>query len=259
MDLNQDSQAPVPINAPGADALVPEDRAQPEASATAQTVASIPAPAPLGETSSAWGGVRTFVRETVETIALTLVIFLVIRAGVQNFRIEGQSMEPNFHDGQYLLVSKVDYMLGVPQRGDVVVFIAPTNQEKDFIKRVIGLPGETVEIHEGRILINGKALPQNYTVNTGTYNYGPVSVGAEELFVLGDNRNYSSDSHSWGMLPRKDLIGKAWVSYWPPQQWAVIQTPSFADGGDMARATASPPQVTSTQPPQPTTAAYPTN
>jgi signal peptidase I len=259
MDLNQDSQGTVPINAPGGDSLMPDDQGQLGTGASTPTIATISTPAPLEEVPSAWSGVRTFVRETVETIALTLVIFLVIRAGVQNFRIEGQSMEPNFHDGQYLLVSKVDYMLGTPQRGDVVVFIAPTNQEKDFIKRVIGLPGETVEIHEGRILINGKELPQNYTVNTGTYTYGPVSVGPDELFVLGDNRNYSSDSHSWGMLPRKDLIGKAWVSYWPPHQWGVIQTPSFADGGDTARATTAAPPAASPQLPQPTTAAYPAN
>ncbi|MBI5879869.1 MAG: signal peptidase I [Chloroflexi bacterium] len=269
MDLNDDMQAAAPervaaeavgldnpsfASASGlpdmpalTDPVAPPDMAP--AMPSEPSVPAIPVPA------SPWSGARIFIRETVETIALTLIIFLVIRAGVQNFRIEGQSMEPNFHDGQYLLVSKIDYMIGKPQRGDVVVFIAPTNQEKDFIKRVIGLPGETVEIRDGRITINGRELPQNYTVNTGTYSYGPVKVGDEELFVLGDNRNYSSDSHSWGMLPQKDLIGKAWVSYWPPPQWGIIQTPSF---GDVAASPGAPARQT-TPLPGPTIAAYPTN
>ncbi|MCA1553639.1 MAG: signal peptidase I, partial [Chloroflexi bacterium] len=198
---------------------------------------------------SAWGSLRSFIRETLETIALTLVIFVVIRAGVQNFRIEGYSMEPNFHDGQYLLVSKVDYMLHAPERGDVIIFQAPTNMERDFIKRVIGLSGETVEIREGRVFINGQPLPQNYNTNPGTYSYGPVTVGPDQLFVLGDNRNNSSDSHSWGMLPRSDLIGKAWISYWPPQFWSIIQTPSFA--------TSEPVQSVSTPIPTQTREPYP--
>jgi signal peptidase I len=186
------------------------------------------------------GNVRTFLRETLETIALTLIIFVVIRAGVQNFRIEGFSMEPNFHDGQYLLVSKIDYLLHAPERGDVVVFLAPTAKDRDFIKRIIGLPGETVEVREGRVFINNQELVQTYNVNPATYNFGPAVVGEDQLFVLGDNRNNSSDSHSWGMLPRTDLIGKAWISYWPPQQWAVIQTPSFAQGSSPVSAAPSP-------------------
>lgn len=204
-----------------------------------ETVGGAPAPDPYPGTSTvglppgtipapAQSGLRSFLRETLETIALTLIIFVVIRAGVQNFRIEGFSMEPNFHDGQYLLISKVDYILHPPERGDVVVFMSPQDLSRDFIKRVIGLPGETVEIREGKVFINNKELAQNYTVNPGSYNFGPVNVGSDQLFVLGDNRNNSSDSHSWGNLPRSDMIGKAWISYWPPQQWAIIQTPSFA-------------------------------
>jgi signal peptidase I len=187
-------------------------------------------------------GLRSFIRETLETIALTLIIFVVIRAGVQNFRIEGYSMEPNFHDGQYLLISKVDYILHPPERGDVVVFMSPQDLSRDFIKRVIGLPGETVEIREGRVFINNKDLVQNYTVNQGSYNFGPVTVGPDQLFVLGDNRNNSSDSHSLGNLPRTDMIGKAWISYWPPQQWSIIQTPSFAESAPvpLSVATAAP-------------------
>jgi signal peptidase I len=222
-----------------------------------------PSPEPTGESvatpeSSTWSSLRSFFRETLETIALTLVIFVVIRAGVQNFRIEGFSMEPNFHDGQYLLVSKVDYMLHAPERGDVIIFQAPTNLERDFIKRVIGLPGETVEIREGHVYVNGEPLPQNYQTNPGTYTYGPVKVGENELFVLGDNRNNSSDSHSWGMLPQKDIIGKAWISYWPPQEWSIIQTPSFASGAPAPTDTA-PAAPVPTKPGDAYPSAYPSS
>ena len=231
-----------------------------------------PAPAPFAGDGAAeagpapaappaQNGLRSFLRETLETIALTLIIFVVIRAGVQNFRIEGYSMEPNFHDGQYLLISKVDYLLHPPERGDVVVFMSPQDLSRDFIKRVIALPGETVEIREGRVFINNKELVQNYTVNPGSYNFGPVSVGSDQLFVLGDNRNNSSDSHSWGNLPRSDMIGKAWISYWPPPLWAIIQTPSFAANTPAVSTPEATPagSTPATAEPARTTAPYPTN
>lgn len=223
-----------------AEPAVGERAAEPYHGSTAVDLAPASTPAP------SQSGLRSFIRETLETIALTLIIFVVIRAGVQNFRIEGYSMEPNFHDGQYLLISKVDYILHPPERGDVVVFMSPQDLSRDFIKRVIGLPGETVEIREGRVFINTKELVQNYTVNAGSYNFGPVAVGPDQLFVLGDNRNNSSDSHSWGNLPRSDLIGKAWISYWPPHQWAIIQIPSFAESTPVvpAAATSAPARTT---------------
>ena len=201
------------------------------------TMEALPTPAQ----PSFWSGVRAFLRETLETIALTLIIFIAIRTGIQNFRIEGYSMEPNFHDGQYLIVSKVDYWLRSPERGDVIVFVAPTNNERDYIKRVIGLPGETIEIRAGKIFVNGQPLQENYKLNLGSYSWGPQVVGSEQLFVLGDNRNNSSDSHSWGMLPLKEIIGKAWVTYWPPEQWGIVPNASYAaDPPAPSPATTSP-------------------
>jgi signal peptidase I len=173
-------------------------------------------------------GVGNALRELVETLLLTLVIFLLIRFAVQNFRIEGFSMEPNFHDGQFLLVNKLIYMFHPAERGDVVIFRYPNNPSRDFIKRVIGLPGDKVEIVNGRVIINGQALDESYPLNPGTYSYGPTVVDPDEYFVLGDNRNNSSDSHSWGLLPSKDIIGKAWVSYWPPQLIGLVPTYSYA-------------------------------
>lgn len=177
---------------------------------------------------SMWAGVGNALRELIETLLLTLVIFLLIRFAVQNFRIEGYSMEPNFHDGEFLLVNKLVYMLHPPERGDVIVLKYPPVPSRDFIKRVIGLPGDRVEIMNGKVLVNGTPLPEPYPLNEGSYTYGPVTVGDGEYFVLGDNRNNSSDSHSWGMLPGKNIVGKAWIAYWPPQFVGIVPTYSYA-------------------------------
>lgn len=185
-------------------------------------------PETLSGKPSLWEGIGGAVRELVETLLLTLVIFLLIRFAMQNFRVEGFSMEPNFHDGEFLLVNKIEYMFHTPQRGDVIVFRYPLQPSRDFIKRIIGEPGDQVEIRNAQVFVNGEPLHENYPLNVGSYNFGPVTMGAEEYFVLGDNRNNSSDSHSWGMLPTKNIIGKAWFAYWPPQWVGVVQHFSYA-------------------------------
>jgi len=166
-----------------------------------------------------------FFREVVETVLLTLVLFFLIRTGIENFRVYGSSMEPNFHSGEYIIVNRLVYYLHPPRRGDVVIFRYPRDPRRSFIKRVIGLPGERVEIRQGKVYINGQLLQEPYPLNPGTYSWGPRVVGEDEVFVLGDNRNFSSDSHSWGMLPMRYIIGKAWICYWPPSCWKVI--PSY--------------------------------
>lgn len=171
---------------------------------------------------------KSILREVVETVLLTLLIFLAIRTLIQNFRIEGVSMEPNLHDGQYLIINKLVYYLHPPERGDVVVFHYPRNPRRDFIKRIIGLPGEKVEVRGERIFINGEELEEPYTFHTGNYTWGPQRLGEDEYFVLGDNRNSSSDSHSWGPLPRDTLVGKAWISYWPPNYLGLVPHYSYA-------------------------------
>ncbi len=181
-------------------------------------------PAPPGR----FAGLLPALRELAETILLTLVIFFMIRFAVENYRIEGYSMEPNFHDGQFLLVNKVVYFLHHPQRGDVIVFHFPQNVKKNYIKRVIGLPGEKVRIQEGRLYVNDGLIDEPYPFNHADYDWGPVTIGPDEYFVLGDNRPESSDSHFWGMLPAKLIVGKAWVSYWPPQLWGIVHEYSYA-------------------------------
>src|SRR5690242_13610260 len=185
--------------------------------------------------------------ELLQTIVLTLAIFLGVRSVVQNFRVEGASMEPTLETGQYLLISKAsyfhvdgtpldrflptthqgstDYLFGGPQRGDVVVFRAPTQPDKDFIKRVIGLPGDTVLIKNGTVIVNGQPLAEPYIHFPATYTY-PFDGQAKPIpdgyyFVLGDNRPNSSDSHLGWNVPVDNFVGRAWVSYWPPTDWGL--------------------------------------
>jgi signal peptidase I len=125
------------------------------------------------------------------------------------------------HNNQYVLVDKVTYLLSAPQRGDVIVFNYPKATERDFIKRVIGLPGETVRISGGVVSVNGAPLSEPYIAAPPVYD-GEWTLGPTELFVMGDNRNSSSDSHSWGPLERKYLIGRAVLVYWPPASWGLV-------------------------------------
>jgi signal peptidase I len=167
-------------------------------------------------------------REIAETVLLTLLIFLAIRTLIQNFRIEGDSMEPNLYEGQYLIVDKLVYYLHPPERGDVVVFHYPNNPSRDFIKRIIGLPGEKVEVKEERLFINDEELEEPYALHMGQYTWGPQRLGEDEYFVLGDNRNHSHDSHSWGPLSGDAIVGKAWISYWPPKHLGLVPHYSYA-------------------------------
>lgn len=171
------------------------------------------------ETATNW---RALGRELAETIVLTLLIFLIMRALVQNYRIEGYSMEPNLHEQQYLIVNKVAYYLGSPERGDIIVFEYPNGPETDYIKRVIGVPGDTVECRPNEILVNGVVIDEPYNPHPWTYTCLPQTMGEDEYFVLGDNRSQSSDSHKWGVLERKFIIGKAWISYWPMDSWGRV-------------------------------------
>lgn len=187
--------------------------------------------------------------ELIQILVLALLMVMVIRNFVHNYRIDGISMEPNFHDGQFLIVNRFAYCPGVhieipvinkslfdktwcirtPNRGDVVIFRYPRDPSRDFIKRVIGLPGETVEVIAGQVYINGQLMPEPFGPNPGSYNAAPLTVGPDEVYVMGDNRNNSSDSHLWGPLQLDHIIGKALVSYWPPSEWAIIPQYNLTD------------------------------
>ena len=172
---------------------------------------------------------KSLFREVVETLLLTVIIFLAVNAATGRFRIEGTSMLPTLHDGQYVIVNKVVYAISKPQRGDIIVFIPPTDRHRDFIKRLIGLPGEHVEIKQGLVFVNGIQLNEPYINGPGLYS-GDWRLGPDEYFVLGDNRPNSSDSHQWGPVHGENIVGKAWVSYWPLDRVGVVPHASYAAG-----------------------------
>ena len=174
--------------------------------------------------------IRRLLREILETIVLTVVIFVGVRFAFQNFRIEGHSMEPNLREGQFLVINKLIYQyLRPPQPGEVIVFRAPNNPNKDFIKRVIAGPGDEVLIREGQVIVNGEPLQEDYVINPGPPSWGPRVVGEDEYFVLGDNRSNSSDSRSWGMLPSDKIVGMAWLAYWPTVSWGFVVHESYGE------------------------------
>jgi signal peptidase I len=198
---------------------------------------------------SAAASVGRGIWELVQILVLALLMVMVIRNFIHNYRIDGISMEPNFHDGQFLIVNRFAYCPGIhveipvvnkslfdktwcvrtPNRGDVVIFEYPRDPSRDFIKRVIGLPGETVEVIAGQVYVNGVAVPEPFGPNPGSYNAAPLTVGPDEVYVMGDNRNNSSDSHLWGPLKLENIIGKALVSYWPPSEWAIVPRYNLTD------------------------------
>jgi signal peptidase I len=159
--------------------------------------------------------------EIAKTLATAFVLAIGIRTLVAEARyIPSSSMEPTLEINDRLIIEKISYRFRTPQRGDVVVF-SPTDKLREqnfkdaFIKRVIGLPGETVQVKGGKVYINGTALREKYIEESPEYKYGPVTVPTDQYLVLGDNRNNSYDSHYWGFVPRKNLIGRAVVRFWP--------------------------------------------
>src|SRR2546423_233525 len=161
------------------------------------------------------------VREVIETIVLTILMFLVIRMAVQNFNIDGQSMEPSLHDKELILVDKWSYLFHEPTRGDVIVFVAPPDPSQDYIKRIIAVPGDTITVRDTAVIVDSVRLNESY-VDPGhqgnPYAYKIISnmlVPPDKYFVLGDNRGGSSDSRNWGFVPRENIIGRAALVYWP--------------------------------------------
>lgn len=165
-------------------------------------------------------------REVLETAVLTLLLFLAVRLAVQNYRVEGPSMMPTLQNHQLILVNKVEYYLRPPQRGDVIVFAYPRDPSQDFVKRVIGVPGDTVELNSnGVVSVDGVALNEPYIEEQ--YSGLPTSrfwkLGPDQYFVLGDHRDDSSDSRFWGPVPRSEIIGKATLVYFPFNDLHFVQ------------------------------------
>jgi signal peptidase I len=152
--------------------------------------------------------------DTLETIVMALLLFLAINAVSSRVRVENISMEPTLQPGYLLIVNKLAYKVGQPQHGDIIVFHYMGNPNEDYIKRVIGLPGDEVRVEGGVVNVNGYALKEPYIADFPAYS-GTWVVPDGSLFVLGDNRNNSSDSHQWGFVEMKDVVGKAVFIYYP--------------------------------------------
>jgi len=164
------------------------------------------------------------VRELIETVAVTLLIFLVIRFAAQSFRVDGASMQPGLHTNEYVLVDKVSYLFQAPQRGDVIVFHYPLDTSKDFIKRIIGIPGDTIVTTSDSVSVDGQILHEPYVSLPFNFASNTWKLGSGQFFVMGDNRNNSLDSRTWGPLDRNYIIGKAVAVYWPLTNWEGINT-----------------------------------
>jgi len=161
-------------------------------------------------------------RQVAETVVVTLLIYSSLELATGRFRVDGPSMQPNLHTGQFVLADRLAYRLGPPRRGDVVVVHPPPEPDESFIKRVIGLPGETVQIAAGVVRVNGRALSEAYIAAPPNYS-GAWALAGDEYLVLGDNRINSSDSHVWGPVQRGDIAAKALLVYWPVGDWTLIE------------------------------------
>jgi signal peptidase I len=169
---------------------------------------------------------RRFGLDLLETLILAVVLFVGINAVSARVRVDGTSMVPTLQDGEFVLVNKLSYKIGDVSRGDIIVFHYPVNPQEDLIKRVMGLPGDHVKVQDGQVYVNDIMLNESYIAARPTYA-GEWQVPEDSYFVLGDNRNNSSDSHSWGLLPSEKIVGKAVVIYWPPPFWKILQHPDI--------------------------------
>ncbi len=179
--------------------------------------------------TSATKGKNTWLKDTVGIIVLAVVLALLFKAFIFDSRVvPSTSMLPTIEIGDRIIVSKLSYLGSKePQRGDIVVFTPPEelNEKYDLVKRVIGLPGDTLEVKDGLVYINGVALEEDYILEAPDYSYGPVTIPQGQYFMLGDNRNNSKDSHMWNypFIDREAIIGKAIFCYWPISRIGVLR------------------------------------
>ena len=164
---------------------------------------------------------KHFFLDLLETLILAVILFLVINTVSARVRVDGFSMRPTLEDGEFILVNRLAYKFGDPKRGEIIVFRSPVVPDEDLIKRVIGLPGDEIEVNAGVVYVNGSPLIEPYIAALPIYS-GKWQVVDGYLFVLGDNRNDSSDSHSWGLVPMQNVVGRSILIYWPFNEWDML-------------------------------------
>jgi len=177
-----------------------------------------------------------YIWEVSKIVVIALLIVVPIRYFVfQPFFVRGQSMEPNFYNGDYLIIDELSYQFRAPQRGEVVVFKYPNDPSQRYIKRIVGLPGETVAVSSGKVFVYQDSLPvaldeSIYLPQTiQTQGNVKITLGKDEYFVLGDNRSLSADSRAWGTLPEEDLIGRVMFRAWPFSALAKVELPVYSN------------------------------
>jgi len=173
-------------------------------------------------------------REILSTVALVLVIGGAGHLLVRSVQVDGISMLPTVHTGELLFVDTLSYRLHAPQRGDIIILHPPVDTQENYIKRIIGLPGDRVQVEHGTVYIDSKPLSEPYLHEPRTYNWGPGRVPAGDYFVLGDNRDVSYDSHMWPVgetyLARNEIVGRAVLAYWPLPDLHLFGGPAYAKG-----------------------------
>jgi len=172
---------------------------------------------------------RAAVHIHAKTVLIVIAIYVSINLISARFVVEGPSMEPNFTTGDFIVVNRLAYLVSVPARGDVVVFHNPEDPSHEFIKRVIGLPGEVIRIDDGTVYVNGKPLDEPYIKSIcEDHRCDNIwTLDSTHYFVLGDNRNESHDGHNFGPLDHSMIIGQAWIRYWPPAAWGLIPSHDY--------------------------------
>ena len=164
--------------------------------------------------------------EILQTLIMAVILYFAIDAVFERVMVLNISMQPTLYEGDLILVNKLAYKLGKMQTGDVVIFHNPNYLQEDYIKRLIGKPGDVVKVENGQVSVNGVILNEPYIAMVPNYS-GEWTVPEDSIFVLGDNRNSSSDSHDWGFVPVEDLVGRALVVYWPMESMEILSHPDY--------------------------------
>ncbi len=172
---------------------------------------------------------KGFLKELFITLGLALVIFLLLQTTIQSSIVLGSSMEPGLEDGQRLIINKAVYHFRDPARGDVIILHPPIEPQKEYVKRVIGIPGDTIEVRNGVVYINGSPLYEPYIKETPRNNFSPFTVPENNYFVMGDNRNNSNDSRTGWTVTSDNIIGEAWLRIWPLSKWGTVQSYNLSD------------------------------